>query len=64
MFAELKTAEQERKYCRKCGHPDVMRIPRNWRDRLWERLGSQRQRRYRCGRCSAEATWSSRQEND
>jgi hypothetical protein len=65
MFAEAKTAEQEQKYCRKCGHPDVMRIPRNWRDRLWERFGSQRLRRYRCGRCGAEATWpTSQQDSD
>ena len=64
MFAEAKAAEKEGKYCHKCGHPDVMRISRNWRDRLREMFGSQRLRRYRCGRCSAEATWSSQQEND
>jgi DNA-directed RNA polymerase subunit RPC12/RpoP len=44
----------ELKHCRKCGHRDLMRIPRNWQDRLWEALRGQPMRRYRCGRCRTE----------
>ncbi len=44
----------EQKYCRKCGHPDLMRIPRRWQDRLWEVVRSQKVKRYRCGRCRSE----------
>ncbi len=44
----------EQKYCRKCGHPDLMRVPRLWRDRLQEVLGGQKVKRYRCGRCRSE----------
>lgn len=50
----LDFREPEGKCCRKCGHPDVMRIPRRWRDHLVERLSGKPVRRYRCGRCRTE----------
>jgi ribosomal protein S27AE len=64
MFAETKTATDQRKYCPKCGHPDVMRIPRNWRDHLQAALLRQPLKRYRCGRCRSEHTLASAQESD
>ena len=52
--AELETRNYDRRTCHKCGHPDVMRIPRRWHDHVFERLGRQTLRRYRCGRCLKE----------
>ena len=59
MSEPLEPLAAEGKLCRKCGHPDLMRIPRNWQDRLRGTLHSQPLRRYRCGRCRAEQTVSS-----
>jgi len=64
MFAEPQTVSDQRKTCPKCDHPDVMRIPRNWRDHLQTALLRQPLKRYRCGRCRAEHTSFSEQESD